>query len=80
MARASAAVTIRVSAMGEMAFTATPGGAAAPSCQVSEATARLAQLYAPASAGRQPEPEVTPTIRPDPASAMRGRAASSTLR
>ena len=42
-ARPSAAVTIRVTAIGDMALTTTPGGACRPSCQVSEATARLAQ-------------------------------------
>ncbi len=77
---ASAEVTIRVAAMGESAFTVTPAGATSPSCQVSEATARLAQPYAPVFAGRQPEPEVTPRIRPDPASAMSGRAARKTFR
>ena len=72
-------MTIRVTAIGDMALTTTPGGAWRPSCQVSEATARLAQLYAPASAGRHPEPEVTPRMRPCPAAAMIGSAASRTL-
>ena len=66
---------MRVTAIGDMALTTTPGGACRPSCQVSEATARLAQPYAPVSAGRQPEPEVTPRMRPWPAAAMIGRAA-----
>src|SRR3954466_13563683 len=79
-ARASAAVTMRVTAMGDMAFTTTPAGAARPTCHVSDATARLAQLYAPASAARQPDPDVTPRMWPRPAAAMIGRAASSTLR
>ena len=42
-ARSSAAVTMRVTAIGDMALTTTPGGACRPSCQVSAATARLAQ-------------------------------------
>jgi len=79
-ARPSAAVTIRVAAIGDMALMTTPGGACRPSCQVSAATARLAQLYAPASAARHPEPEVTPRMAPWPASAMIGSAASRTLR
>ena len=66
--------------MGDMALTVTPGGACRPSCQVRAATARLAQLYAPASAARHPDPEVTPRTRPCPAAAMSGSAASSTLR
>ncbi len=66
--------------MGESAFTVTPGGAAWPTCQVSAATARFAQLYAPASAARQPEPEVTPRIRPCPAAAMSGSATRNTVR
>ena len=53
-------VTMRVAAIGDSAFTVTPGGGVFPSCQVSAATARFAQLYAPAFAGRHPEPEVTP--------------------
>src|SRR5690349_21249614 len=73
-------VTIRVAAMGDNAFTVTPGGATVPSCHVSAATARLAQLYAPAFAGRHPEPEVTPRIRPRPDALMIGSAARSTLR
>ena len=68
---------MRVAAMGESAFTLTPLGAAPPTCHVSDATARFAQLYAPASAGRQPEPDVTPTMRPCPATAMIGNAARS---
>ena len=79
-ARSRAEAIILVAAIGDMAFTVTPGGATGPSCHVNAAIARLAQLYAPASAARQPEPEVTPTIRPYPAAAMRGSAASSTLR
>src|SRR3954466_8725006 len=63
-ARSSAAVTMRVTAIGEMALTTTPAGATRPSCHVSDATARLAQLEAPASAARQPEPDVTPRMRP----------------
>ena len=43
-ARARAACTMRVLAMGEMALTVTPGGASRPSCQVREATTRLAAL------------------------------------
>ena len=35
---------MRVLAMGEMAFTVTPGGAMRPSCQVRAATTRLAAL------------------------------------
>ncbi len=79
-ARSKAAATIRVAAMGEMALTVTPDGTRRPSCHVSDATARLAQLYPPASAARHPDPEVTPRTEPDPAAAMRGRAARSTLR
>ena len=79
-ARSSAAATMRVLAIGESALIVTPGGATRPSCQVSAATTRLAALYPPASAARHPEPEVTPRMRPWPASAMRGRAASRTLR
>ena len=71
---------MRVATMGNNAFTVTPGGAVFPSCQVSAATARFAQLYAPAFAGRQPEPEVTPRIVPRPAALMIGSAARSTLR
>ena len=71
---------MRVAAIGESAFTLTPGGAARPSCHVSDATARFAQLYAPASAGRHPEPDVTPTMRPCPAAAMIGNAARNTAR
>ena len=41
--RPSAAATMRVAAIGEMALMTTPSGACRPSCQVSEATARLAQ-------------------------------------
>ncbi len=63
-ARSRADAIIRVAAMGDMALTVTPGGGCRPSCQVSAAMARLAQLYAPASAARHPEPEVTPTMRP----------------
>ncbi len=55
-------------------------GSSCPICHVSAATARFAQLYAPASAARQPEPDVTPRIRPWPAAAMSGSAARSTLR
>jgi hypothetical protein len=40
----SAAVTMRVIAIGEIALIATPSGALRPSCHVSAATARLAQL------------------------------------
>ena len=47
---------MRVAAMGDTALTDTPGGACRPSCHVREATTRLAQLYAPAPAGRHPEP------------------------
>ncbi len=79
-ARSRAEAIIRVAAMGDMAFTVTPGGAWRPSCHVRAATARLAQLYAPASAWRQPEPEVTPRMRPYPAAAMSGSAASRTFR
>ena len=71
---------MRVAAIGDSAFTVTPAGATFPSCQVSAATARFAQLYAPALAGRQPEPEVTPRIRPRPAAVMIGSADRSTLR
>ena len=56
------------------------GGATFPSCQVSAATARFAQLYAPALAGRHPEPEVTPRMRPRPAAVMIGRADRRTFR
>ncbi len=73
-------MTMRVAAIGDNAFTVTPAGAAFPSCHVSAATARLAQLYAPAFAGRQPEPDVTPRIRPRPAALMIGSAERSTLR
>ena len=73
-------VTMRVAAIGDSALTVTPAGATFPSCQVSAATARFAQLYAPALAGRQPEPEVTPRIRPRPAAVMIGSADRSTLR
>ena len=69
-----------MAAIGDSALTVTPLGVACPICQVSAATARFAQLYAPASAGRHPEPEVTPRIRPWPAAAMCGSAARSTLR
>ena len=62
--RANALATMRVAAIGDRALTVTPSGAARPICHVSAATARLAQLYAPASAARQPEPDVTPRIRP----------------
>ena len=79
-ARSSAAATMRVLAMGDIALTVTPGGARRPSCQVMAATARLALLYPPASAARHPEPDVTPSIRPRPAAAISGSAASSTLR
>ena len=68
--RETAPSTIRVAAIGDSALTVTPLGVACPICQVSAATARFAQLYAPASAGRHPEPEVTPRIRPWPAAAM----------
>ena len=78
--RETAPSTIRVAAIGDSALTVTPLGAAWPICQVSAATARFAQLYAPASAARHPEPEVTPRIRPWPAAAMIGSAARSTLR
>ncbi len=73
-------VTMRVAAIGESAFTVTPGGGTFPICHVRAATARLAQLYAPALAGRHPDPEVTPRIRPRPAAAMIGNADRSTLR
>ena len=43
-ARSTAAATIRVAAMGDTALTRTPGGVWRPSCHVSEAMARLAQL------------------------------------
>ena len=66
---------MRVTAMGDMALTTTPGGAWGPSSHVSAATARLAQPYAPVSAGRHPDPDVTPRMRPYPAVAMIGRAA-----
>ena len=56
-------------------MTVTPSGATRPTCHVSAATARFAQLYAPASAGRHPDPDVTPRIRPCPAAAMIGSAA-----
>jgi hypothetical protein len=79
-ARSRAEAIIRVAAMGDMALTVTPDGDCRPSCQVRAATARLAQLYAPASAARHPEPEVTPRMRPYPAVAMSGSAAPSTLR
>ncbi len=49
--RLRAAVTMRVMAMGEIAFDHDARGAVRPSCQVSEATARSAQPYAPVSAG-----------------------------
>ena len=78
--RDNAPVTIRVAAIGESALTVTPGGAARPICHVSAATARFAQLYAPASAARHPEPDVTPTIRPCPAASMIGSALRRTLR
>ena len=78
--RETAPSTIRVAAIGDSALTVTPLGVACPICHVSAATARFAQLYAPASAGRHPEPEVTPRIRPWPAAAMSGSAARSTLR
>ena len=65
---------MRVAAIGDNAFTVTPGGTIFPSCQVSAATARFAQLYAPAFAGRHPEPEVTPRMRPRPAAFMIGNA------
>jgi hypothetical protein len=55
---------MRVAAMGEMALTVTPDGVCRPICQTSEAMARLAQLYAPALAARQPEPDVTPKMAP----------------
>ena len=71
---------MRVAAIGDSALTVTPGGATFPSCQVSAATARFAELYAPAFAGRQPEPDVTPRMRPRPASVMIGRADRRTLR
>ncbi len=64
---------MRVAAIGDSAFTVTPGGTAFPICHVRAATARFAQLYAPAFAGRHPEPEVTPRIRPCPAAAMIGK-------
>lgn len=41
--RSMAAMTMRVTAIGEMALTTTPVGTRPPSCQVREATARLAQ-------------------------------------
>ena len=78
--RDNAPVTIRVAAIGESALTVTPAGAARPICHVSAATARFAQLYAPASAARHPEPDVTPTIRPCPAASMIGSAPRRTLR
>ena len=68
--RETAPSTIRVAAIGDRALTVTPLGVARPICHVSAATARFAQLYAPASAARHPEPEVTPRIRPWPAAAM----------
>ena len=43
-ARSRAAATIRVAAMGDMALIVTPGGGFRPSCHVSAAMARLAQL------------------------------------
>ena len=61
--RDRAPATIRVAAIGESVFTVTPGGAARPICHVSAATARFAASgYVPV--GRQPDPEVTPRIRP----------------
>ena len=75
-----AAATIRVAAIGDIALMVTPGGACRPSCHVREAMARLAQLYAPASAARHPDPEVTPRMLPYPAAAMSGRAALSTFK
>ena len=71
---------MRVAAMGDSAFTVTPGGVSCPMRHVSADTARFAQLYAPASAARHPEPDVTPRIRPCPAAVMSGNAARSTLR
>jgi hypothetical protein len=47
---------MRVAAIGDSAFTVTPAGATFPICHVSAATARFATLYAPALAGRQPDP------------------------
>ena len=79
-ARESAPSTMRVAAIGDSALTVTPRGVAWPMRHVSAATARLAQLYAPASAARHPEPDVTPRMRPWPAAAMSGSAARSTLR
>src|SRR5271165_6379819 len=76
--RERAPVTIRVAAIGESALTLTPGGVVSPICHVSAATARLAQPYAPVLAARHPEPEVTPRIRPCPASVMMGSAAPRT--
>ena len=72
--------TMRVAAIGDSALTVTPAGASCPMRHVSAATARFAQLYAPASAGRHPEPDVTPRMRPWPAAVMSGSAARSTLR
>ena len=71
---------MRVAAIGDSALTVTPGGVSCPMHQVSAATARFAQLYAPASPARQPEPDVTPRMRPCPAAVMSGRAARNTLR
>ena len=42
--RCNAPKTIRVAAMGDSALTVTPSGVSWPICQVSAATARLAQL------------------------------------
>src|SRR4029079_15594711 len=79
-ARDRAPSTMRVAAMGASAFTVTPGGVAWDTRPARAHTARLAQLCAPASAARHPEPDVTPTIRPCPAASMIGSALRRTLR